>query len=310
MEEQLEKELRFHIDRHAMIWSRAAMSPEEARREARLALGGPEQVKEECRDARGTRWLEDLWQDFRYALRALRQKPGFAAVALLTLALGSGATTVMFTVINGVLLKPFPYPEPERLVDVQEQTDWSTQWGNTGAFTYPNFVDCRRESRSLEMAAWRDNGGTLSEPGEAEYCGGSEVSSELFSVLGVPCCEGARFCLRRTRPVQRRWPSSVIACGRGDSAGSAAAIGSDSFWMASPIRWSASRPPEFQLGQRRRGCVYSARPEHFAAHAESGGASGISVWARLRPARVAGAGASRNWRCIGRHLAEAVSRIQ
>jgi len=78
----------------------------------------PEQVKENCRDARGTRWLEDLVQDFRYAIRMLRKQPGFAAVALLTLALGSGATTVMFTVVNGVLLKPLPYPEPDRLVAV------------------------------------------------------------------------------------------------------------------------------------------------------------------------------------------------
>src|SRR2546428_9893561 len=109
MEDQLEKELGFHLDQHASELIAKGLSPDEARRRARLALGGPEQVKENCRDARGTRWLEDFFQDFRYALRTLRQKPGFAAVALLTLALGTGATTVMFTLINGVLLKPFPY---------------------------------------------------------------------------------------------------------------------------------------------------------------------------------------------------------
>src|SRR5215470_12418450 len=122
MEEQLEKEVRFHLEQHTADLIAQGHTPKEARRRAGLAMGGPEQVKESCRDARGTRWLEDLVQDIRYALRTLRQRPGFAAVALLTLGLGCGATTVMFTVINGVLLKPLSYPEPDKLVTLHEHT--------------------------------------------------------------------------------------------------------------------------------------------------------------------------------------------
>src|SRR5437879_3619397 len=141
MEQQLEKELRFHLEQHAADLVARGHHPAEARRLARLDFGGPEQVKEQCRDARGTRWLEDFLQDVRYALRTLRQRPGFTTMALLTLALGSGATTAMFTVVNGVLLKPLAYRDPAHLVRLQEQTDWSTPFGNLWGFTYPNYLD-------------------------------------------------------------------------------------------------------------------------------------------------------------------------
>jgi predicted permease len=198
MEEQLEKELRFHVEQHATDLIARGHAPREAQRQARLALGGPEQVKEKCRDARGTRYIEDLLQDARYAVRTLRQKPGFAAVALLTLALGSGATTVMFTVINGVLLRPLSYPEPERLVMLHEQTqDDPSGW----PFAYLNFVDCKRESRSLApMAAVRHGGGTVSEPGEAEYVSGRQISSEMFLVLGISLVRGRAFLPEEDRP--------------------------------------------------------------------------------------------------------------
>jgi predicted permease len=198
MEERLGRELRFHLEQHAADLIARGHDPEEARRQARLAFGGPEQVKEECRDARGTRWLEDLWQDLRYAIRTLRQRPGFAVVALTTLGLGIGATTVMFTVINGVVLKPLPYREPDRLVAVRGRTEkYGEQWG----FSYPEFLDCQRQSRSLgPIAAWTYGGATLSDPGEAEYVDGREISSELFSVLGISLPKGRAFLPEEDRP--------------------------------------------------------------------------------------------------------------
>jgi len=224
LDDALERELRFHIDQHAADLIARGLHPDEARRQARLALGGPEQVKEECRDARGTRWLEDLAQDIRYALRTLRQRPGFAAVTLCTLALGIGATTVMFTVINGVLLKPLAYPEPERLVTMHGQTE---KYGDEFAVSYLNFLDCKRQSSSLApMAAWRYGGGTVSEPGVAEYVDGREISFDLFSVFGIPLARGRAFLPEEDRagapPVaiisyglwQRRYGASRSAIGQ------------------------------------------------------------------------------------------------
>lgn len=201
MEEQLEKELRFHLEQHTNDLLAQGYSRDEARRQARVALGGPEQVKENCRDARGTRWLEDLLQDFRYAIRTLRKQPGFAAVALLTLALGSGATTVMFTVVNGVLLKPLPYPEPNRLVAVHGHTDtWNVAIYGEQNLAYPDFLDCQRSSSSLQMAGFVNSGGILGELGVPEYVDRREITPELFSVLGVPLLRGRAFLPEEDRP--------------------------------------------------------------------------------------------------------------
>jgi predicted permease len=201
MEEQLEKELRFQLEEHAASLMARGSSPEEARRQARGALGGPEQVKERCRDARGTRWLGDLWQDLRYSLRILRNKPGFSAVALSTLALGIGAATVMFTVIDGVLLKPMPYGEPNRLVSVNGHTDaWNVALYGQQNLSYYDFLDLQRQSRSLELAGWFFNPGTMSDPGQAEYVVEFDASANLFATLGVSLFRGRPFRPEEDRP--------------------------------------------------------------------------------------------------------------
>src|SRR6185369_1738253 len=147
LEQQLDKELRFHLEQHTADFIERGVAPDEARRRARMELGGPEQVKELCRDERGTRWLEDFVQDSRYALRTLRRQPGFLIVALLTLGLGIGATTLMFTVVHSVLPKPLPYAEPQNLFTLNERTEkgGDPRYGNLWAFSYPNLVDLQRE---------------------------------------------------------------------------------------------------------------------------------------------------------------------
>src|SRR5579863_10265047 len=116
MEAQLDKELAHHLNQHIDDLIAQGHAPAEAQRRARLELGGSEQVKEECRDARGTRWLEDLWHDLRYGLRTLAQRPGFTAVGAITLALGIGASTAIFSAVNPILFEPLPYPQAGRLI--------------------------------------------------------------------------------------------------------------------------------------------------------------------------------------------------
>jgi predicted permease len=190
---ELVQELQAHIAHQVDENISAGMSAEEARRQACLKLGSPQHVREDVWEWNTLGLIDDMLQDLRYALRTLRRMPGFAAVALLTLALGSGATTVMFTVINGVLLKPLPYAEPDRLVTVQEKTEKATQFGNLWSTAYPNYLDCRNQAHSLAMAAWRYSGGTVAGSGDPEYVDAFQISAELFSILGVDLKHGRAF---------------------------------------------------------------------------------------------------------------------
>ena len=181
LEQQLEKEVAFHIDRHTADLIARGYSPGEARRQARLALGGPEQIKEDCRDARGTRWLEDLWRDLRYAARTLRRRPGFTAVGAVTLALGIGASTAIFSAVNPILFEPLPYPHAGRLMML-----WDIFQGARSPVTFHSFRELAARSHTFDsmaaMDAWQP---TLTTPGAPEHLEGQLVSARYFRTLGV-----------------------------------------------------------------------------------------------------------------------------
>ncbi|MGH9351247.1 MAG: permease prefix domain 1-containing protein [Terriglobia bacterium] len=181
VERELDAELRDHIERAAAENIRKGMTESEARRAALLTFGGLEQAKEECREARGTLWLENTLQDLRYAFRTLRKSRGFAAAAICTLALGIGANTAMFDVINGVLLRPLPYKNPGRLVDVEQRLRTGEAW----TFSYPNYVDLARQNRSFRIAAWRNRGANLTSPGDPAFVPVRMVSAAFLGVFSV-----------------------------------------------------------------------------------------------------------------------------
>ncbi len=189
MEEQLDKELRFHVDQHAAELMARGLSLEKARRQALLAFGGAEQVKEECRDARGTRWLEDFVQDFTYAARGLRSKPGFSAAAILTLALGIGASTAIFSAVNPILFEPLPYPHPERITMI-----WDVFQGSRSNVTFHTYRELAKRNHSFEslavMDVWQP---TMTGAAEPERFDGQNVSANFFRVLGVKPALGRDF---------------------------------------------------------------------------------------------------------------------
>ena len=131
-----------------------------------------------------------LMQDLRFSFRMLAKSPAFTAVAVLTLALAIGANTALFSVVNGVLLNPLPYPQPDRLVTLHE----SKPNFNTGSISYPNFLDWQKENHTLSsMAVARPYSFSLTNLGEAEQIQGDFVTSDFFSILGVKPVMGRTF---------------------------------------------------------------------------------------------------------------------
>jgi len=197
VEREMDAEMRFHLEMETAENIRRGMSEEEARRAALRSFGGVEQTKEVYRDIARFRRLEDLWQDLRYGARMLLKQPGFTLVAVLALALGIGANTAIFSVVNAVLLRPLPYADPDRLVTA------SPYRNATDGYTVlsPDFLDWRAQSQSFErIAAYTSGSADLTGSGEPERLTAGLVSAELFSTLGVSPAFGRGFTTMEDQP--------------------------------------------------------------------------------------------------------------
>jgi predicted permease len=183
----LDDEVRFHIERDVQERVRHGQPADAARRDALIAFGGVERYKEQVRDARGTRPLEELGSDIRYALRGLRRNPGFALTGILVLGVGIGATTTVYSVVHSVILADLPYPEPARLVRVVERNSPTNAW----ALSTADVVSIRERQRVFsewgEMALREV---ALSGVGTPQRIRVTPASSGYFRAVGIPVATG------------------------------------------------------------------------------------------------------------------------
>jgi predicted permease len=191
IEREMDRELQFHLEMETAENVRRGMSEEEARRAARLSFGGVERTKEAYRDVARFRRLEELWKDARYGARMLLRTPGFTVAAALTLALGVGANTAVFSVVYATLLKPLPYPEAERVYGVEIAIP---ERSLSFAGRIQDYLEWRKAADAFSaVAALQQGGWNLTGNGEPERVGGARVSVNFFDFLGVPPALGRGF---------------------------------------------------------------------------------------------------------------------
>ena len=202
VEQELDAELRFHIEREADRYERQGMSREAALRRAQVEFGGVEQMKEASRDVRGTARLESILRDLRYAIRSLRSRPAFTLTVIATLALGIGANTAIFTLVDALLLRPLPVAHPEQLVIVSDPANVNSNWNGspvTDFVSFPLYRDVRArntvfsdmyangQSGSLDVQIGASPDATVEQP-HARF-----VTGNFFSVLGMRAYAGRTF---------------------------------------------------------------------------------------------------------------------
>ncbi len=247
VEQEMDDELRFHLECQIAENLKAGMSADEARYAALRSFGGVEQVKEECRDAWGVRFIETLLQDIRFGLRMLAKNPGFTVVAVITLALGIGANTVMFTIAHAVLWKALPFPEADRLVMVVE-TNLKREW-DYGPASWPNFLDWRAQNKVFEELAafaWREEM-NFSGGDDPRAIWGERVSANYFETLQVRPVLGRSFLAEEDTVGREHVVILTYEIWRSDMSSNPSVLGRKILLNGEPYAVVGVLPPGFHL---------------------------------------------------------------
>lgn len=205
-DDEMDQEMRFHLESIAQEYQRTGMTPADAARAARLRFGNVLRLKEQGHDVRSARMLDDVVRDVRHMTRGLRKSPGFTIAVVLTLALGIGGNTAIFSVIDQLLLRPLPYPDGEKLVTVTESFvnafgQSGTTTGRRASVSPANWLDWQRDSKTFQtLAAWRQTTGTLTGVGDPARLNVQLVSAEFFPLLGVQPLHGRTISADDDRP--------------------------------------------------------------------------------------------------------------
>jgi predicted permease len=286
VEAELAREINAHLTLLEDDYLRQGMTPEDARRAARLAYGGVEQAKQLHRDERGFQALSRILQDIRYALRQLRKSPGFTVTAILMLAVGIGATTAIFSIVEGVLLRPLPFPDPDRLVvlgDVLEGSHCSSC--AQSSVTPPDIRNYMRDTQSFgHLGGYRGRLFELSGTGDPVAVNGTRMSGEVFAALGVSPLLGRTFTQQEDNESQQ---VVVLSYGmwRNRFHGNANVLGSKIILYRKPYTVIGVMPRDFE---------FPLNPGHLNQ-------SEFWLPLSLQPAEfTAGAAASWNSRMVGR----------
>jgi len=301
VERELDDELRFHIERETERNVARGMSADDARRAALVRFGGVTRTKQECRDARGVRFAEEVLQDVRYGARMMRKTPGLTLIAVLTLALGIGANSAIFSVVNAVLLRPLGHPEPDRLVRVSLQNLETVEPNNPlGAADFMAIRDRNRTLAGVAAVYAPAVGLAYAGPGgEPQKIRGAAVSADFFDVLGDGAALGRTFARGEDRDGRPRVAVVSYRFWRDRLGGDPAAVGRPisldgeshtvigvmpadfrvaltgqaEVWKAIPFKPPQSRPPYYL------GCIARLRP---GVSAQQAAADLTAIAAQLR----------------------------